>query len=155
MNAGARRLVEKLGLDPHPEGGYYRETYRASDMVSTPRGPRPASTAIYFLLPAGGVSRLHRIQSDEVWHFYEGGPLRVVELAGGEACETVLGPENPQHMVRACTWFGAYPEEGTEYSLVGCTVAPGFDFADFLLGERAELLRAFPKAGALVEKLTA
>ena len=136
----ADEIIAALKLQPHPEGGFYRETYRSAH-----------STAIFFLLPEGAVSRLHRIKSDEVWHFYAGGPLRIVELGAGS---TVLSPRQPQHVVAAGRWFGAYPEQGSGYSLVGCTVAPAFRFEDFELGSREDLLREFPDARAQIEKLT-
>jgi predicted cupin superfamily sugar epimerase len=155
-----RDLVERLGMKPHPEGGYYAETYRARELVETPRGRRPASTAIYFLLPAGTKSCLHRIQSDEAWHFYMGGPLVVEQIApDGSASRARLGPgiaagESLQHVVPAGHWFGAAPYPGTKFSLVGCTVAPGFDFADFELGKKADLLRQYPQAKDVIERLT-
>jgi hypothetical protein len=149
MTAAARRLIRLLRLKPHPEGGFFRETYRAA----RGRGGRCASTAILFLLPRGSVSRLHRIQSDEVWHFYSGGPLFVVELGKGGVRRTKLGAGRFQHVVRAGTWFGAELARGSEYALVGCTVAPGFEFRDFELGERAGLLESFPRCRAVVERL--
>lgn len=157
--AEVRRLVEAYSLSPHPEGGYYAESYRAKETVATPAGPRSASTAIYFLLPAGTKSRLHRIKSDEVWHFYLGGPLRIIQISPeGRVAEVVLGRDAAvgqrlQHVVPAGTWFGALPEPESAFSFVGCTVAPGFDFADFELGETAALLAAFPAARGAVERL--
>lgn len=133
------------------------ETYRSSENVPTERGERSASTAIYFLITPGSVSRLHRILSDEVWHFYAGGPLEVVELIDGKAKITKIGLEDgciPQYVVKSGTWFGSYPCEGSKYSLVGCTVAPGFDFQDFELGSRAKLLADFPDAKDTIVKLT-
>lgn len=160
MNAAVRDLVKRFALLPHPEGGYFRESYRSPEPVSLPRGTRSASTAIYFLLPEGSVSKLHRIQSDEVWHFYLGGPLRLTEIhADGGRREVVLGQDVKkgqllQHVVTAGVWFGAAPDKGSAFSFVGCTVAPGFDFADFELGARAELLRRFPNQRAAIERLT-
>jgi predicted cupin superfamily sugar epimerase/alkylhydroperoxidase family enzyme len=153
-------LVAALGLSPHPEGGYYRETYRAA-----PNGAqgRAASTAIYFLLTAGQVSRLHRIDADEAWHLYLGGPLDIHEIdpatPAAPARVTRLGVdlrrgERPQHVVPAGRWFGASLPEGAGYALVGCTVAPGFEFAHFELGERHALLEAYPQARATVLRLT-
>lgn len=133
-------LIDRYRLQPHPEGGWFAETYRAEAMADTRTGPRPVSTAILFLLAAGNVSHLHRIASDEVWHFYEGGPLLVHELRDSDVHITRLSSDNPQHVVPAGTWFGAKPAPGTEFALVGCTVAPGFDFADFELAERDALL---------------
>lgn len=118
-----------------------------------------ASTAIYFLVLQKNVSRLHRIKYDEVWHFYLGGPLVVVELVDGGYRETVLGQnifeaERVQHVVRGGTWFGCFPKPGTYFSFVGCTVAPGFEFRDFELGDRAKLTAEFPAARDVIEKLT-
>ena len=153
-------LVRDLGLLPHPEGGFYRETYRSRTQVGSGRA---AATMIYFLLPAGHVSRLHRIDADEGWHHYLGGALEVYELdeaePGASAHVTRLGKdlshgEVPQHLVPAGRWFGAAPAAGSPYALVGCTVAPGFEFSRFELGVRAALLAQFPAAAALVERLT-
>lgn len=144
----ARRLIETLGLKPHPEGGWFIETYRSAH-----------STAIYFLIPAGAKSHLHRIKADEGWHFYMGGPLVIEEIAlDGTPRRTRLGlgvaaGERPQHVVPAGHWFGAWPYPGTKFSLVGCTVAPPFEFHDFELGTKAELLGRFPRARDVVERL--
>jgi predicted cupin superfamily sugar epimerase len=155
----AAELVRELALRPHPEGGFYRETYRAAHTVDAGRA---ASTMIYFLLRAGEVSRLHRIDADEGWHHYLGGALEVYELDETEPARlrvTRLGKdlhrgEVPQHMVPAGRWFGAAPAPGVPYALVGCTVAPGFEFARFELGTRASLLARFPDAADLVTRLT-
>ena len=150
-------IVNKFKLQPHPEGGFFSETYRSPDRVQHPSitegGVRSASTSILFLLTPLNVSRFHRIASDEVWHFYLGSPMTVVELReGGAMVKTVLGNSVRellsgdmvvQHVVRAGTWFGSYGNEGGEYSLVGCTVAPGFDFSDFELASRSRLLALF------------
>ena len=149
----ALALVSKFNLVSHPEGGYSAETYRSELNVETPFGSRSASTAIYFLMTPGAVSRLHRIRSDEVWHHYQGGPLNVVELVDGECRVTKVGEGGVfQYVVKAGTWFGSYP--CNSYSFVGCTVSPGFEFADFELGSRAVLLAEFPNARDLVVKLT-
>ena len=155
-------LIERLQLTPHPEGGYFRETYRASESIGAsalPRrfsGERSISTAIYFLLEAGQCSHLHRIRSDEVWHFYAGDPLDVVEIDGAGGLRTTrLGAGRVyQHVVPAGVWFGAAPAEGGRFALVGCTVAPGFDFADFELAERAALLREYPRHQDWIRRLT-
>lgn len=162
-------IVRALSLSPHPEGGFYRETYRAA--LTLPRaslsrehaGDRSASTAIYFLVPRGSFSALHRIASDEVWHFYAGAPLEIVELdRDGTLTRTVIGNdlahEAPQHVVPAGVWFGSRVLAGTEergsYALVGCTVAPGFDFADFALADRDALTREHPAHASLIAELT-
>jgi predicted cupin superfamily sugar epimerase len=162
----AEQLIGLLDLKPHPEGGYYRETYRCEESIPHPclssrfHGDRPYSTAIYYLLPTGAVSRLHRIASDEVWHFYLGGSFTVVELKpDGSSDHVVLGPDvvagqRLQHVVKAGTWFGAHPNTGTNYALVGCTVAPGFDFADFEIAKRKDLIAKYPQEKAVIERLT-
>ncbi len=157
MPGNWRAVAELYGLTEHPEGGYFRETYRAAGVI--PGTGRNFSTAVYYLLASGQRSRLHRLKSDELWHFYLGGPLAVAQLFPDGRTETaLLGPDAAagqrlQHAVPAGCWFGAYPAEGTVYSLVGCTVAPGFDFADFELGDREGLLKAFPAAAELIRKL--
>lgn len=151
-----KRLIADYQLMRHPEGGYFRETYRAQ--ATLPNTTRSLCTAIYYLLPSGERSLLHRIDADELWHFYRGDPLLVVELQPhGPAKMTRLGAapgEHLQHLVPAGTWFGALPAPGSAYSLVGCTVSPGFEFSTFELGERAALLRQFPEARASIEALT-
>lgn len=159
-------LIQHLALLPHPEGGFYRETYRSSGTIpqaSLPAqfsGERSFSTAILFLLPEGAKSSLHRISADEVWHFHKGGPLNVVMLHEDGRLEVVtMGPnvqagQKLQAVVPGGTWFGAYPAEGSRYSLVGCTVAPGFDFADFEMARRDELLAKHPEAHEMIERLT-
>jgi uncharacterized protein len=159
-------LIQQFSLQPHPEGGFFMETYRAEETIpqaSLPKmfhGDRHFSTAIYFLLPQGTRSRLHRIASDEVWHFYLGDPLTLIVIhPWGSMTEVVLGQDiaqgqRVQYVVPAGCWFGAYPSEGSRYSFVGCTVAPGFDFADFELGKRSLLLHQFPFARAIIERLT-
>lgn len=148
-------IVRRLALAPHPEGGFYRETYRAADLVPTDRGLRSASTAILYLLRAGDFSALHRIRSDEVWHFHLGDALEVCWLdpITRSAGSFVLSIDHPQGVVPAGRWFGARVLGGT-FSLVGCTVAPGFDFADFELAQRDTLLRDFPGHHALIQSLT-
>ncbi|MEM8601102.1 MAG: cupin domain-containing protein [Bacteroidota bacterium] len=161
MHPSAQTWIEALGLLPHPEGGFFRETYRAAHAVTGKDGqPRAASTAIYFLLRAGDVSRLHRITADEGWHLYAGGPLTIHMLTGAGAYDALhLGldlaaGQRPQQVVPGGVWFGATVDAGADYALVGCTVAPGFDFADFELAERAAMLEAFPRHRVLVERLT-
>jgi predicted cupin superfamily sugar epimerase len=166
MPAAADDLIKALNLQPHPEGGFYRETYRAGETIPNAglparfHGPRHHATAIYYLLRAGERSKLHRIKSDEVWHFYEGDPLTIVAISGeGQLSETTLGRnfargEVPQHVVPAGYWFGALPAKGSAFALAGCTVAPGFDFTDFELADRRQLLREFPQHKAWIERLT-
>jgi hypothetical protein len=158
--------IRLLDLTPHPEGGYYRETYRSPETAAAahlpPRfaGPRAISTAIYFLLPGDQVSALHRIRSDEIWHFYAGSALTLFVIhPDGRLERARLGPdatagERFQALVPVGCWYGATVEDPVSYALVGGTVAPGFDFADFELGERAALLREFPQHRAVIERLT-
>jgi uncharacterized protein len=159
--ASAADLVQKLGLAPHPEGGFYVETFRAPPLpFELPdRGVRNASTAIYFLLEAGSFSAFHSVLSDEVWHHYLGAPVelhtldqarghRVVQL-GSE----LLAGEVPQHVIPAGVIQAARVAVGS-YALCGCTVAPGFDFADFAMPTRAELEGRFPSARGIIAALT-
>src|SRR3954464_6363757 len=162
----ARYWIDKLKLEPHPEGGYYRETYRSgivmpeSALPSSFKGDRVASTAIYFLLQGEDFSAFHRIASDEMWHSYAGGPLLVhtIDLSG-QTSEIRLGP-NPEHgevfqaVVPAGCWFGSSLAEPETFALVGCTVAPGFDFTDFEMADRTSLLDVCPQHEVLIRHLT-
>ena len=155
-------LIEKYQLAPHPEGGFYRSTYRAplvlsgSSLPSTFSGDRPVSTAIYFLLQAGDFSAFHRIKSDECWHFYKGDPLWIHCLdSEGRYQRHTLGATNEmdthyQLVVPAGTWFASEPAAGAAYSFVGCTVSPGFDFADFEMASAARLANAYPACQDLI-----
>lgn len=135
MDAAARSWIRRLGLQPHPEGGYFREIHRSSGSVSTRKGRRAALTVIYFLLARGQRSVFHSVSSDEVWHFHGGAPLRLWRVAADfRSSERItLGPPGrgraPVAVIRAGEWQAA--ESTGDYSLVGCTVGPGFDFADF------------------------
>lgn len=160
-----RALIQRFDLAPHPEGGFFKETYRSAETLAQPAlpsrfgGNRAFSTAIYFLLPKSAVSRFHRISADEVWHFYLGGTLEVIELTPNGPRITRLGQdlargETVQHVVRAGTWFGARPAPGSEFCFVGCTVAPGFDFADFEMADFTTLSAHYPNDTALIRQLT-
>ena len=152
----AKSWIEKLGLVSHPEGGYYKETFRDTKEFNG----RSVGTAIFFLLESGDKSRFHRIDSAEVWHFYDGGCLHIVELdEQGRPHVTLLGKEVDKGEVLQYTmlpgrWFGAIPAAGTEYSLVGCTVSPGFIFDTFEEGQRNALLKEFPRAKEWIYRLT-
>jgi predicted cupin superfamily sugar epimerase len=170
MNFTAQAYIEALQLLPHPEGGFYKETYRsdctvqpqpATSLSSSQLAPvRAASTGIYFLLEHGNFSAFHRIASDEMWHFYAGDALEVLELLEtGELVTTLLGMtlakgETFQHVVKANTWFASRVVEGGAFALVGCTVAPGFDFSDFQLADRVELSRQYPIHREVIATLT-
>ena len=156
-------LVKKLHLKSHPEGGFYRETYRSQGEIGELKnleidGKRNYSTAIYFLLVKGNFSAWHRIKQDEVWHFYTGNPIRIHLISpSGEYSYFDLGlafenGQEPQYVVPARYWFAS--ETLGEFSLVGCTVAPGFDFEDFELANSTELTRLFPSHKPLIQKYT-
>ena len=168
MNADKRiaQLIAYDNLQPHPEGGYYKETYRSPGTITQealPKafvGARNYCTAIYFLLQQGNFSSFHRINSDECWHFYEGGTLIVYVINTRGTLEIIkLGAhhqqgETYQAVVPAGCWFAAQPAASTDYALVGCTVAPGFDFADFELAKADELIHQYPQHTALIQALT-
>jgi uncharacterized protein len=151
-------VLRTLELQPHPEGGFFRETFRSPTMLHFPDRPaRSASTAIYFLLDAESFSALHRVSSDEVWHHYDGAPVDLHLIAqDGEHVVLCLGKDleagqRPQHVVPAGVWQAAVPRGD---ALCGCTVAPGFDFDDFEMPPREELVRLFPQHRDLLERLT-
>jgi uncharacterized protein len=157
----AAEVIATLGLAPHPEGGFFRETFRAAATVQAPFGEltRAASTAIYFLLQAGDFSAFHAVRSDEVWHHYLGASLELHTIDAAAQHERVeLGPgllngEQPQWVVPAGV-FQAARVIGEGFALVGCTVAPGFDFADFSMPRRAELAARFPGLRDVIEPFT-
>ena len=161
----AEHWIDRLNLEPHPEGGWYRQTYRAMLMLPQSAlpgftGDRAASTAIYFLLAGDQFSAFHRLRSDEVWHFYAGSGLVVhVIEPGGQYNELLLGSdatsgEQFQAVVPAGCWFGSSLRQPNTYALVGCTVAPGFDFADFEMAERDALTAQFPQHRSIIARLT-
>lgn len=166
MIKSARYWIDNLSLIAHPEGGYYRETYRAELSIAREAlppqftGPRLVSTAIYFLLDGENFSAFHRLRSDELWHFYSGSPIAVHVLApDGGYSEIQLGSDPDagevwQAVVKAGHWFASRVRDPKSFALAGCTVAPGFDFADFELGKRAELVRLYPQHRCLIESLT-
>jgi predicted cupin superfamily sugar epimerase len=153
--------IEHLNLSPHPEGGFYRETYRARGKF-VPTGsiePRSFSTAIYFLLRAEDRSMFHRIKSDEIWHFHAGGRLTIYILTESGMITQTLGSDvergdQLQIVVPANHWFGAIITDGP-YVLAGCTVSPGFDFRDFEMAGQKELLMEFPGQAETIRQLTA
>lgn len=165
MAAARRSAVEwaaLLGMAPHPEGGWFRETYRSVGEIVEPQvfdGPRNFSTAIYFLLTSESFSAFHRIRSDEVWHFYAGDGITVHEIdAQGRHTAHRLGAEPSRNevfqlVIPAGSWFASEVAEGGEYGLVGCTLAPGFDFRDFEMAKRAALLHDFPQHREVISRL--
>ena len=161
-HARVQELIDTLGLAPHPERGFYAETYRAAQRVRSPAHPaeRAASTAIYFLVTVDQPATfLHRLKSDEVFHLYEGGPLDILRLLPDGRWDVArLGTdlpagERPQHVIPAGTWFGTELSPGAAYCLVGCTVAPGFEFEDFDLDRGDALERAYPEASERIRRM--
>ncbi|MEP3209701.1 MAG: cupin domain-containing protein [Maribacter sp.] len=166
MNNSLENLIAELRLKPHPEGGYFRETYRSKEEI--PRevldakysGSRNVSTCIYFLLTSYNFSAFHKINQDEIWHFYDGSPIRlhIISEAGVYANQLIgIDIQNgqvPQFVVKGGSWFAAEVAFPNAYSFIGCTVAPGFSFEDFTLGTSAELIHMFPKNKDVIERLT-
>jgi uncharacterized protein len=166
MRPNAAYWLDKLQLTHHVEGGSFREVYRSELVIprkSLPlffQGDRAASTHIYFLLAEGQFSAFHRIAADEHWHFYSGDPLIVYEINhNGRLLTHRLGndpskEESFHAVIKAGSWFASVPAEGSEYALVGCTVAPGFDFDDFELADKETLAEQYPQHAALIRRLT-
>ena len=166
MSSSPAHWIAQLQLTQHIEGGWYREVYRSDlsfkkdQLPSSFEGERNACTHIYFLLEKKGFSAFHRIRSDELWHFYAGDPLIVYEISeAGDLTQHLLGDDPLKGhsffaMIRAGSWFASRLAEGGEYGLVGCTVAPGFDFRDFELAERISLQNRYPQHSELIGQLT-
>ncbi len=159
----ARQWIAALELRRHPEGGWFRETYRSPDSLPAAALPprfvvsHPASTAIYFLIAGSEFSALHRLKADELWHFYDGSSLTLDLIAPDGALSAIpLGSGSFQAVVPAGHWFGATLDDPSpeSFALVGCTVAPGFVFEDLELGDRARLIAQYPQHRALIERLT-
>lgn len=151
-------LIKHYSLQKHPEGGYFVETFRSNINVDVEQGKRSMSTAIYFLITQNEISHFHRIKSDEGWHFYLGDPLKVIEITPeGELIETILGKDFQagqvqQYFVKAGNWFAS--TSLGDCSFFGCTVAPGFDFADFEMAKKDQLNDLFPEHKEIIEKYT-
>ncbi len=169
MVKDAAYWIKKLDLKKHQEGGYFRQTYRSRESIGANALPgrftaeRPISTAIYYLLGADEFSAFHSLKSDELWHFYAGVGLTIHIIdQNGKYSAIRLGSDFDrgevfQAVVEADCWFGAAGEStlcSTSYSLVGCTVAPGFDFSDFRLGDRSELIERYPEHKSIIKKFT-
>ena len=162
----AENIAKKLQLTPHPEGGYYKETYRSHGVIKKDSlsddisGDRNYSTSIYFLLTSDAFSAFHRIKQDEIWHFYKGSPIKLHIISNEGHYRNILIGNNlekgelPQYVVHAKDWFAAEVIGSDTYTLLGCTVSPGFDFKDFELAERERLLTKFPQHCNIIEKLT-
>ena len=161
----AQYYINNLKLQPHPEGGYFKETYKAAESIPAGalptrfNGNRSFSTAIYYLLQQGDYSAFHRINSDECWHFYAGHTLLIhtIENDGKYYCiklgaDTKAG-ETFQFVVPATAWFAAEPAGNSAFTLAGCTVAPGFEFADFEMADKHFLVSAFPQHSNIITRL--
>ena len=165
----ADEIIAALDLKPHPiEGGYFRETYRSTGIIPgdglpggyLPCAGRSMGTAIYYLLTAETFSEMHRVPTEEIFHFYLGGPVRMLQLfPGGEGREFVIGPDlakgqQPQLVVPAGVWQGSRLEPGADFVLLGATMAPGFDYADYEQGRREELIGLYPAFAEQICELT-
>ncbi len=160
-----QQLIRLYDLQPHPEGGWYKETYKSSEYISATAlperfaGARVFSTAIYFLLEQGNFSAFHRIKSDECWHFYAGDVLDIYVIQQDGALDIIPLGSNIgkgqlfQYAVPANCWFASRPAQGSSYCFVGCTVAPGFDFADFELADAAALSALYPQYKSTIAEL--
>jgi predicted cupin superfamily sugar epimerase len=156
--------IEYLNLKPHPEGGYFSEVYRSEEEITILpdrySGSRCFSTSIYFLLKGKQVSNFHKLKSDEIWHFYDGSSVKIYTIdAGGNLNEIILGKQINdgdvlQTVIKRDHWFCAELINKNSFALVGCNVAPGFDFADFVPGARNELIKQFPRHKTLIESFT-
>ena len=164
MNQKAKYYIQKLQLEKHPEGGYFREVYRSGEIISidSPKRnlKRNVSTSIYFLLEGTQISKFHRLNSDELWHFYDGSSVKVYVIDGkGKLTEIILGKkieegEAFQTVIKKNNWFAAEVINKRSFALIGCTVSPGFDFSDFELANREYLLESFPNHKSLISKFT-
>jgi predicted cupin superfamily sugar epimerase len=164
MNQKAKYYIQKLQLNKHPEGGYYREIYRSGEMISidAPKKnlKRNVSTSIYFLLEGPQVSKFHRLNSDELWHFYDGSSVRIYVIdEKGKSTEIILGKKTDngevfQTVIKKNNWFAAEVINKRSFALIGCTVSPGFDFSDFEIASRDYLLEKYPKHKELIFKFT-
>jgi predicted cupin superfamily sugar epimerase len=164
MSQNPSYYIKHLNLQPHPEGGYFKETYRAGESIASSalpgrfKGSRSFSTAIYYLLQQGHYSAFHRIKSDECWHFYAGGTLHIHIIHNYQYSCIKLGAkidagETFQYVVPANAWFASEPAANSSFSLAGCTVAPGFDFLDFEMADKQNLLADFPQFSDIVSRL--
>lgn len=163
MLPAVKTYIEKYNLQPHPEGGYFAEVYRSTDLVKAQHGrysdeARSAGTSIYYLLEGGDFSAFHKLNSDEIWHFYDGCDvdIRVIDQHGKLSIYR-LGNGRGGHfqvVIPAGQWFAAKPIDLSSFSFVGCTVHPGFDFNDFILAEQGALLSQYPQYKDIILKLT-
>jgi uncharacterized protein len=158
--------IKKLGLSEHPEGGYFVEAFKSDELIhgaglpARYDGPRALASLIYYLLRSNEFSCFHRLKSDEIWHYYAGSSLTLFIIDdGGNLLQKKLGddPEKGQAfqvLIRHGNWFGAIVDDPGSYTLAGCMVAPGFEYGDFQLGDRRELVELFPEHRFIIERLT-
>lgn len=159
MTYNAQYFIDHLKMEAHPEGGYYVSTFRAADSWEMPQGERPYYTSIYFLLRSQDISHFHRLKSDELWYYHGGSPLTVhMILEDGTYVAKKLGlnieaGEQPQVLVPKNAIFGSSVDEENTFGLVGCMVSPGFDFTDFELFKKEDLLTQYPEHAEVIEKM--
>lgn len=161
-----RDIIERLELLPHPEGGYFKETYRSDISIDKQALPSPFKsnrnfcTAIYFLLTSDNFSAFHKIKQDEIWHFYGGSPISLhIITKEGYYAKHLIGPnlengEVPQFVVKGGDWFASEVETPDSFGLAGCTVSPGFDFEDFEMAKRQDLINRYPEMREVITRLT-
>lgn len=159
MKKDAHYYIRHLGMEPHPEGGYYKRSFASAEEMDVNGQKRNLFTSIYFLLESGDVSHFHRLKSDEVWYFHAGSPLIVHMIdEAGSYREMKLGldienGEMPQAIVPRNSIFGSSTIEGGTFSLVGCMVSPGFDFEDFELFTQEQLMENYPQHEKVIRQL--
>lgn len=166
MNTKAKYYIEKLQLQPHPEGGYFKEVYRSGEIIEAEhlpiryRGQRAFSTSIYFMLEGTQKSLFHKLKSDEIWHYYDGSSVKIHLIdIDGNLSEKILGndlnsDEQFQVIILKGNWFAAEIIDKKSFAFFGCTVSPGFDFNDFDLAESKILIEKFPKHASLIKEFT-
>ena len=164
MHPKAKQYIKQLQLKKHPEGGYFREVYRSGERILPTHLPkrykssRNFSTSIYFLLEGRQFSSFHLLQSDELWHFYDGSSVLLYIInQKGELTVKKLGRDQDSELqltIEKQNWFAAELEDKKSFALFGCTVSPGFEFEDFELGKRDELIKKFPQHSSLIKRLT-
>ncbi|MCD4678974.1 MAG: cupin domain-containing protein [Bacteroidales bacterium] len=166
MPVTAEYLIKKFNLIKHPEGGYYSEVYRSEELIEKGHlpnrytGQRSFSTLIYFLLDGDDFSAFHRVNSDEIWHFYAGTSLTLYIIGDNGILENIVLSNDPEDngsyfaIIKRGSWFAAKTNKVNSFTLVGCTVAPGFDFEDFELADRQKLIKSYPQHEDLIINLT-
>jgi len=165
MNLEAKKIINQLNLQPHPEGGYFKEVYRADEIIKNSNlperysGDRNFSTSIYFLLEGNQISKFHRLKSDEIWFFHSGSSITIHFIDEfGNYSKQILGSnlidEKFQITIHKGNWFAAELNDKSLFSLISCVVSPGFDFSDFELAEKEKLIKQFPQHKEIILKLT-